>query len=133
MSYALELEKSLKSVAGAIESATDGDARKHLRAAGERIIELAKSIDILPEDSAAGAPQIPEADQTEEMRKQLADAETREADLRTRLDEANGDLEIAKAGLKANRFWILDLGFWIGRTAADRVESRRRVQPMNNL
>ncbi|MBK8147465.1 MAG: hypothetical protein IPK58_04445 [Acidobacteria bacterium] len=131
LSNALELEKSLKSVAGAIESATDGDARKHLRAAGERIIELAKSIDILPEDSAAGAPQIPEADQTEEMRKQLADAETREADLRTRLDEANGDLEIAKAGL--NRFWILDLGFRIGRTAADRVESRRRVQPMNNL
>ncbi|MBK7706308.1 MAG: hypothetical protein IPJ30_11130 [Acidobacteria bacterium] len=35
MSYALELEKSLKSVADAIESATDGDARKHLRAAGD--------------------------------------------------------------------------------------------------
>ncbi len=86
MSYALELEKSLKSVAGAIEIATDGDARKHLRAAGERIIELAKSIEILPEDSAAGAPQIPEADQTEEMRKQLADAQTREADLRTQLE-----------------------------------------------
>ncbi|MBK8148893.1 MAG: hypothetical protein IPK58_11955 [Acidobacteria bacterium] len=64
LSNALELEKSLKAVAGAIESATDGDARKHLRAAGERIIELAKSIDILPEDSAAAAPQIPEADQT---------------------------------------------------------------------
>ncbi|MBK7707266.1 MAG: hypothetical protein IPJ30_16330 [Acidobacteria bacterium] len=116
MSYALELEKSLKSVAGAIESATDGDARKHLRAAGERIIELAKSIDILPEDSAAGAPQIPEADQTEEMRKQLADAQTREADLRTQFDEATG---ISKSRKPTNfGFWIWDFGL---------VERRRIV------
>ena len=35
LSNALELEKSLKAVAGAIESATDHDARKHLRAAGD--------------------------------------------------------------------------------------------------
>ncbi len=90
-------------VAATHNAAPDDPARIGLRDAGERIIELAKSIGIVPEDSAAaaGAPQIPEADQTEELRKRAADAETRVAELETRLEEANGDLEIAKAGLKA--------------------------------
>ncbi|MBK7706877.1 MAG: hypothetical protein IPJ30_14205 [Acidobacteria bacterium] len=127
LSNALELEKVSESRRRA-RSARPTTTRGNISAPPASGSSNSPSIDILPEDSAAGAPQIPEADQTEEMRKQLADAETREADLQTQLDEANGDLEIAKAGLKANRFWILDLGFWIGRTAADPVESRRRVQ-----
>ncbi len=86
---------------GGTRAAPYDAAREGLKAAGERIVGLARSIGIMPEDSAAAAPQIPEADETGELRKQLEDAMARETELRKEPAEERGNLEIAKAGLKA--------------------------------
>lgn len=119
VSNALKIEKTLTGLAEVYEKFPAEDSRTTVREMGTKLLEIAKQIGVVmvEKDSEAlenpetpeGELQIPQpADEAIENSakfvelKQLAvKAETEKAELQKKLDEAEENLEIAKAGLKA--------------------------------
>lgn len=106
VSLSLDIEKSLTSLLGAKEKASDEELQKQLHETGERIIALAKSNGLI-KDSVSNEELIPTDEQIQkstvfqDLKTKTATQETEITELKKKLEDTEQNYEIAKAGLTA--------------------------------